>query len=237
MNKVKIMSILLASLVLGACSSSDGDSNNSQQAYSETTVTEAPAWQIDWSYNQERPSWTEPDATLYENWTILKVLIEDELKPYTSEGDMMALFVNGELRGMATPAVIVGSNQVENGKFVMKAWGNETGAETVNISLQYYSQTLKQIFTLSDVIKFSSDLDTGIESDYIPEFTSQVSRAEDSGGGASPDQGGHHARQRKHGGCLRGRRVSRHGVALCVRQHSAAHLRSQRRRIADVEVL
>ena len=171
MNKVKIMSILLASLVLGACSSSDGDSNNSQQAYSETTVTEAPAWQIDWSYNQERPSWTEPDA-IYENWTILKVLIEDELKPYTSEGDMMALFVNGELRGMATPAVIVGSNQVENGKFVMKAWGNETGAETVNISLQYYSQTLKQIFTLSDVIKFSSDLDTGIESDYIPEFTS-----------------------------------------------------------------
>ena len=178
------MSMLLASLVLGACSSGDSNSddngngkgNGNNPAYTETILSEPPTWQIDWSYNQERPSWTEPDATLYENWTILKVLIEDELKPYTSEGDMMALFVNGELRGMATPAVIVGSNQVENGKFVMKAWGNETGAETVNISLQYYSQKLKQIFTLSDVIKFSSDLDTGIESDYIPEFTSGSSK-------------------------------------------------------------
>ena len=180
MKTIKLMSMLLASLVLGACSSSDSNSddngngkgNGNNSAYTETILSEPPTWQIDWNYNQERPSWTEPDATLYENWTILKVLIEDELKPYTSEGDMMALFVNGELRGMATPAVIVGSNQVENGKFVMKAWGNETGSETVNISLQYYSQTLKHIFTLSDVIKFSSDLDTGIESDYIPAFTS-----------------------------------------------------------------
>lgn len=182
MKTIKLMSMLLASLVLGACSSSDsnsddnGNGNGNNPAYTETILSEPPTWRIDWSYNQERPSWTEPDATLYENWTILKVLIEDELKPYTSEGDMMALFVNGELRGMATPAVIVGSNQVENGKFVMKAWGNETGAETVNISLQYYSQKLKQIFTLSDVIKFSSDLDTGIESDYIPAFTSGSSK-------------------------------------------------------------
>ena len=135
MKTIKLMSMLLASLVLGACSSGDSNSddngngkgNGNNPAYTETILSEPPTWQIDWSYNQERPSWTEPDATLYENWTILKVLIEDELKPYTSEGDMMALFVNGELRGMATPAVIVGSNQVENGKFVMKAWGNEGG--------------------------------------------------------------------------------------------------------------
>ena len=164
------MSILLASLVLGACSSSDGDSNNSQQAYSETTVTEAPAWQIDWSFNQERPVWTKPDGS-YGNWTTMMVLIEDELKPYTSEGDMMALFVNGELRGMATPAVIVGSNQVENGKFVMKAWGNETGAETVNISLQYYSQTLKHLFTLNDNITLDSEETTGIDEAFVPKFT------------------------------------------------------------------
>ena len=66
------MSMLLASLVLGACSSGDSNSddngngkgNGNNPAYTETILSEPPTWQIDWSYNQERPSWTEPDATL-----------------------------------------------------------------------------------------------------------------------------------------------------------------------------
>ena len=53
----------------------------------------------------------------------------------------------------------------------MKAWGNETGSDIVNISLQYYCQTLKQIFTLSDDISLDSDETTGIDEDYIPSFT------------------------------------------------------------------
>ena len=171
MKKIYLSIVLLASLVLGACSSSDGDSNNSQQAYSETTVTEAPAWQIDWSYNQERPSWTEPDATLYENWTILKVQLEETLKAYASDGDLLALFVNGEMRGLATPAVPVGSEQAATGKFLLKAYGNETGTETVNMSLQYYSSTLKHLFTLTGDINLDSDETTGIDEDFIPEFT------------------------------------------------------------------
>ena len=125
------MSILLASLVLGACSSSDGDSNNSQQAYSETTVTEAPAWQIDWSFNQERPAWTKPDGSSYGNWTIMMVQLEEALRPYASDEDMMAIFVNGEMRGLASPAE--GTVQDGNATFLMKAYGNETGTETVNI--------------------------------------------------------------------------------------------------------
>ena len=51
MNKIKLMFVLLASLVLGACSSDDDNNVNDPKnaAYTETTVTEAPAWQIDWS--------------------------------------------------------------------------------------------------------------------------------------------------------------------------------------------
>lgn len=248
MKTIKLMSMLLASLVLGACSSSDSNSddngngkgNGNNPAYTETILNVPPTWQIDWSYNQERPSWTEPDATLYENWTILKVLIEDELKPYTSEGDMMALFVNGELRGMATPAVIVGSNQVENGKFVMKAWGNETGAETVNISLQYYSQTLKHIFTLSDVIKFSSDLDTGIESDYIPAFTSGSAKypvMKTSHCGEYPGKGRHHTRSGQCSVCLCGRGMPWYGDALSLWKHVTDHLRQYPGRVGDPEIL
>ena len=166
------MFVLLASLVLGACSSDDDNNVNDPKnaAYTETTVTEAPAWQIDWSNNQDRPNWTEPDGSLYANWTILKVQIEDALKAYASDGDLMALFVNGEIRALAKPAVSVGGGTA-TGKFLMKAYGNETGSETVNMSLQYYSQTLKHLFTLSANINLSSDVTTGTDEDYVPLFT------------------------------------------------------------------
>ena len=167
------MFVLLASLVLGACSSSDDDNNVNDPknaAYTETTVTEAPAWQIDWSYNQERPNWTEPDGSLYANWTILKVQIEDALKAYASDDDLMALFVNGEIRALAKPAVSVGGGTA-TGKFLMKAYGNETGSETVNMSLQYYSSTLKHLFTLTDNITLDADETTGIDEAFVPEFT------------------------------------------------------------------
>lgn len=168
MNKIRFMSVLLAALILGACSSDDDNSTNA--AYTETTVTEAPVWQIDWNNNQERPNWTEPDASLYENWTIMKVQLEETLKPYASEGDLMALFVNGEIRALAHPAVNVSGGQ-STGKFLMKAYGNESGSEMVNMSLQYYSQTLKHLFTLTDNITLDSDVTTGIDEDFIPEFT------------------------------------------------------------------
>lgn len=173
MKKTKLVFAVLASLFLGACSSDNSDnSDNKQPSYTETAQTEAPAWGMDWSNNQERPDWTEPDfPSIYENWTVMKVQIEKTLEPYTSEGDLLALFVNGELRGLAGPAVIVGSDQVDNGKFVLKVWGNETGNETVNMSLQYYNQTLKHVFTLSEDISMNSDETTGIDNDFVPEFT------------------------------------------------------------------
>lgn len=174
MNKIKLITVLLASLTLGACSSSDDDNNGGGggNAYTETTVSEAPVWQVDWSNNQERPNWTEPEySAVYENWTILKVQIEETLMPYTSEGDLMALFINGELRGLAGPSVNVGSDQTNNGKFLLKAWGNETGTETVSMTLQYYNQTLKHVFTLSGDISLNSDETTGIDEAFIPQFT------------------------------------------------------------------
>ena len=163
------MFVLLAGLLFGACSSDDDD-NSTNAAYTETSLSEAPTWQIDWTSNQERPNWTEPDASLYSNWTILKVQIEDVLQPYASDGDLMALFVNGEIRALAKPAVSVGGGTA-TGKFLMKAYGNETGSETVNMSLQYYSSTLKHLFTLTDNITLDADETTGIDEAFVPEFT------------------------------------------------------------------
>ena len=39
------------------------------------------------------------------------------------------------------------------------------------MSLQYYSQTLKHLFTLTDDISLDSDESIGIDEDYIPQFT------------------------------------------------------------------
>lgn len=160
------MVALLISLLLGACS--DDDTN---AAYKETAQKEVPAWQVDWSNDQQRPEWTEPDASLYENWTILKVQIEDELNPYVSEDDLMALFVNGEIRSLAKPAINLHGSPMTSGKFLMKVYGNETGTETINMTLQYYSHALKNIFTLSANISLDSDETIGIDEDYIPLFT------------------------------------------------------------------
>ena len=178
MNKTKYLLFGMLAMLVCACSS-DSDSNTNDngngngdgsKAYTETTVSEAPVWAIDWTNNQERPNWAEPAQGTYENSTILKVQIEEALKPFASDGDLLAIFINGELRGMAAPAQTL-SGQSEPGKFLLKAWGNESGTETVNMSLSYYSQTLKHIFTLSGDINLDSDETTGIDEAFIPEFT------------------------------------------------------------------
>lgn len=170
MKKIYLSIVLLASLVLGACSSNDND-DSKNAAYSEEKVSEAPEWQIDWSNSQDCPDWSEPDGTLYENWTILMVQIEETLQPFVSENDMMAIFVNGELRGLANPATTVDGELTGTATFLMKAYGNETSKETVHASLQYYSQKLKHLFTLSANINLSSDVTTGTDEDYVPLFT------------------------------------------------------------------
>jgi hypothetical protein len=169
MKKMYLKVVLLASLVAGACSC-DSDSTD-KGGYSVTKVNEAPVWEVDWTSNQARPDWTQPDASVYENWTIVMVQIEEALQPYVTENDLMALFVNGELRGLASPAVAKGSGQAGSTRFVMKAYGNESGSETVNMSLRYYNSTLRHMFTLSDEITLSSDETTGTDEDYIPPFT------------------------------------------------------------------
>jgi hypothetical protein len=99
------------------------------------------------------------------------IQLEDELKPYVSGDDLMALFVNDELRGLCKPAVFVSDESMGSDMFVMKIYGNEASSETVKVSLKYYNATLKHIFTLNDEISLNYDLSTGAEDDYIAGFT------------------------------------------------------------------
>lgn len=169
--------LLLASFAFVACG---GDSDiviekedvgsPTIAAYTATSQSEAPVWQINWTNNQARPKWTAPDDSDYENFEIMMVQIEEALQSYVSADDMLAIFINGELRGLASPAVSIDDGTVYP-KFLMKAYYNEAGSEAVDISLQYYCHQLKHLFILSDHLRLDSDVAIGIGQDFIPKFT------------------------------------------------------------------
>ncbi len=138
--------------------------------YTVSTAQEAPQWQIDWSYNQQRPDWKNTAKGVYENWTILYIIIEEALQPYASQDDMLAIFVGDEIRGLASPTVNMGDDDNEtNASFLLKVWGNEAADEEVNITMKYYCSRLNQIFSLSD--KFTVGEVAGIDELFAPPFT------------------------------------------------------------------
>lgn len=169
MKRIKLSVVLLASLFLGACSSDD---DKKDAPFTAETVSVAPVWQMDWSNNQARPNWTwtDEDCRPYQNSTILKVQLEDALAAYVSKDDLMAIFINDELRGLVGPAVNVNTDESSN-RFLLKVFGNETGSETVKMAVTYYCAQLKHIFTLSEEIKMDDDETTGIDEDFILPFT------------------------------------------------------------------
>jgi hypothetical protein len=140
-------------------------------AQSAAAYASAPEWQVDWTYNQERPSWQAPNASDYENFTVMVVKIEEALQPYASKDDMLALFVGDELRGLAKPASVVGSNATDATSFVLKAFGNEADGDLLNVTLKYYNARLKHLFSRTSTIVFSADNVLGIDEDFIPAFT------------------------------------------------------------------
>lgn len=136
------------------------------QNYTVTPVTEVPAWQVDLSYNQARPNWQEPASANFENWTLILVKIEDALKAYASNDDMMAVFVGSELRGLATPAVILGGTSTDASSFLLKLWGNEASDKPVRVTLKYYCSKLKNVFSYSGNYNMGEEL--GFEEDFVP---------------------------------------------------------------------
>ena len=117
---------------------------------------------------QDAPNWQAPNASDYENFTIMMVKIEEAMQPYATSDDLMAIFVGDELRGLASPAVAVGSSNNDASTFVLKIFGNEADGTTLNVTLKYYNAQLQKIFTHSCTIVFSSDNPIGVDEDFIP---------------------------------------------------------------------
>ena len=164
--------ILLAGLILmGSCHKDSGDDEeNIDNHYNYVNTDDAPDWQIDWSYNQARPDWQEPDYTNYEFSSVMLVKIEKQLQPYVSKDDLMAIFIDDELRGLATPAISVDNENITT-SFLLKAFGNEADKEKVYATIKYYNSRLHHIFTFDSSMLYNIEEVIGLTEDYVPFFT------------------------------------------------------------------
>ncbi len=174
--------ILLAGLILlGACHKDTGDyidngeggangGGDDNVSYIVEESSQAPDWKMDWSFNQQRPDWKEPNYTDFEFSTVMLVKIQSELQPYVSADDMMAFFVEDQLRGLATPAISV-DDETTTTSFVLKVFGNEADNEKLMATILYYSSKLHHLFVFDSSLLFNVNEVIGLTEDYIPIFT------------------------------------------------------------------
>ena len=166
---IKIMSFAAVLTLAWGCSSSDDDENNNG---SETTnsafkdCSEVPRWQVNQSDNQPRPQWTSPDPSKFENKMIVLVRLQDELVPYSTDDDMMAVFVDNECRALS-----IRSGNEEKVFFVLNVHAN-AGDISEHFQLCYYSGGLKQLFVLNAPQNtYLNERTVGVDSDFSPTFT------------------------------------------------------------------
>jgi len=173
---------IIGLLVVGAwgCSSNNDDdpitpspdNTETTSHYTVATVDKDPAWQVNWESNDARPDWQEPNPSNYQNWAVMILKVEDELMPFVSDDDLMAIFVDDELRGLSHPAISLGGNVDEDrGTFVLKAYGDEANQMLMTVTVCYYCSQLRQLFSRTVMMTFDIDRVYGLEEDIVMLFT------------------------------------------------------------------
>ena len=90
------------------------------------------------------------------------VLLQDTLKQYASEQDLLCATINNEVRGVAT------AQQMDDlWLFPLTVASNEAG---VTIGLSYYCDKLHRIFTINWTQFDASVAPTGTDGIYKPKF-------------------------------------------------------------------
>lgn len=141
-------------------------------AYTVNKLDQAPAWLTGCSFGDKRPDWKDPEKGIYENWSFLFVDIEESLRPFVSNEDQMAVYVDNELRDLAYPAVPLGSTDQVGTSFMLKVWGNETEDQVINATLKYYCTRLKHLFTFSE--KGTMGEVRGVDEDFVAPFSQEL---------------------------------------------------------------
>ena len=95
MKNIKIMMILAALTMVGGCSKDDDGSSEPTWNNSTFTPSEKPTWVVDWHSDAVQPDWQDPDATKYECCMNMRLRLVDDMAPYSTEDDRLAVFING----------------------------------------------------------------------------------------------------------------------------------------------
>ena len=176
------MMTLAALTLMWGCGSSDKDDDNGGGGNTDTPTSlnwskaqGEPNWMVDLSGNESAPQWTAPSPEKYETWMILMVTLQPELAAYSSEDDLMAIFISDELRALASPAVKVGGDS-KKVTFILKILGNEVADKNVKMAMKYYNSKLKQMFTITGSEPFLSELVYGVEETYMPDLLAGCSK-------------------------------------------------------------
>lgn len=167
-----MMTLAALTWVCGCGSSNGDDPYTPEPTHTQKwTKTQGSAnWAIDWSYDEARPTWTAPQPEKYETWMILLATLQPELVPYSTENDLMAVFISGEIRALAQPAISMGTSK--DVTFILKVFGNEPSNQMVEMNLSYYCSQLRQTFTLTGSNIFVSEYVYGVEEPFVPNLLS-----------------------------------------------------------------
>lgn len=153
---IKMMMLMAALTLVWGCKS---DKDN--KTYSTFVASEAPDWKVDLSSNDARPMWTDPNPSLFESSMIIMVKLQDELVPYSTDEDIMSVFINDECRAIARP-----DGEGNDIYFILNIHGNDSDREVL-FTLNYYCASLKQLFTVSGEGKYKAEKNYGTDKDYI----------------------------------------------------------------------
>ena len=159
-SAIKIMFLAAVLTFVWGCSSDD-ESTSANYTFA---TAEKPAWSVDLTGNDDAPAWTAPDPSLFESSMFIMVKLQDELATYSTDGDLMAVFIGDECR---TVPAIRNVDKAGGVYFVLKIRGNSTERD-VNFALRYYCAQLRRVFTLQGTEKFATERTYGFDEDFVP---------------------------------------------------------------------
>ena len=103
---------------------------------------------------------------------LVLVRVQDELLPYVSKDDLMAVSIASETRVVASPAQSVTQkpDAQANNYFLLKILGNEDVDDVIDYTLSYYNARLKQLFEVKGQDHFIAEKVYGVEEDHCVDF-------------------------------------------------------------------
>ena len=99
-----MMLMTVLTLLWGCSSDDDNNNNNNGQTGNHSTVTTVstkPDWKINWMSNATEPDWQDPPSSKFECSMDVLVELDDEATSYSTDGDVMAVFIGDECRGVS----------------------------------------------------------------------------------------------------------------------------------------